>query len=240
MPGITVGGIPLGGLTLQQASAVIDHVWNVEYRIDVVDSHDSSVGWQVAPSEFGLGVDAQTSAELAFARGRGTGVVQGVLDMIDAWLNGWSIQPWVSYDPIAARDALESWSTRMDVAPVDADFSVHAGEIIPVTAQQGRRLDRFVGWVQQIAVGGAQCGDVHPEVPPPALVEDGTHEVNQEGDENGIPRDVGPSGQRVSGMRTAVMHWFLLVTVPGQAFIFHAPLRATVGAAPEAPIISAI
>jgi lipoprotein-anchoring transpeptidase ErfK/SrfK len=141
MPGITVGGIPLGGLTLQQASAVIDHVWNVEYRIDVVDSYNSSVGWHVAPSEFGLGVDAQTSAELAFARGRGAGVAQGVIDMIDTWLSGWSIQPWVSYDPIAARTALESWATRMDVAPVDADFSVHDGEIIPVTAQQGRRLD---------------------------------------------------------------------------------------------------
>lgn len=141
LPGVSVGGIPLQGLTLQQASAVIDHVWNMEYRIDIVDSANSSVGWQAAPAEFGLRVDAQISAELAQARGRGTGVIQGMIDMVDTWLNGWNIQPWVSYDPIAARNALDSWATRMDVAPVDADFSLADGEIIPVTAQEGRRLD---------------------------------------------------------------------------------------------------
>jgi lipoprotein-anchoring transpeptidase ErfK/SrfK len=141
MPGVSVGGIPLQGLTLQQASAVINQVWNVEYRIGVVNSSDSKVGWHVAPSEFGLGVDAQVSAELAYARGRGEGVILGVLDMIDTWLNGWAIQPWVSYDPMAARNAVETWATRMYVAPIDADLSVHEGEIIPVTAQQGRLLD---------------------------------------------------------------------------------------------------
>lgn len=141
MPGVSVGGIPLQGLTLQQASAVIDHVWNVEYRIGVVDSSDSSLGWQVAPGEFGLSVDSRVSAELAYARGRGAGVIRGVIDMIDSWLNGWAIQPWVSYDPVAARSAIDTWATRMDVAPVDADISLRDGEIIPVTAQQGRRLD---------------------------------------------------------------------------------------------------
>ncbi len=141
MPGVQVGGIPLEGLTVQQASAVLDQVWNVEYRISIIDLDDASLEWEVAPSEIGLSVDAQMSAKLAYARGRGAGVIMGVKHMIDTWLDGWAIEPWVSFDALAARSAIRSWASGMNVAPVDADLILRDGEIIQVTAQQGRSLD---------------------------------------------------------------------------------------------------
>ena len=141
MPGVQVSGIPLEGLTVRQASAVLDQVWNEEYSISIVDMSDASLEWEVLPSEIGLSVDAQISAELAYARGRGAGVITGVRHMIDTWLNGWAIEPWVSLDTLTARSAILSWASEMHIATVDADLILRDGEIIQIAAQQGRRLD---------------------------------------------------------------------------------------------------
>lgn len=141
LPGVHVGGIPLQGLTVQQAQAVLDQVWNAEYRIHLVDVSGSSLERQVPPSEFGLGVDAQLSAELAQARGRGAGVIMGVAHMIDTWLHGWTIQPWVTFDALAARQALESWASELHVTSLDADLFFHDGEIVQIAALSGRTLD---------------------------------------------------------------------------------------------------
>jgi len=141
MPGVQVGGVPMQGLTIQQATAVIDRVWNVEYDISVIDASDTSQEWSVSPSEFGLSVDAHASAELAYARGRGAGVIMGTRYMIDTWLNGWAIQPWVSFDLLAARNAIQSWASTMNVAAIDADLALRDGEIFQVAARDGRSLD---------------------------------------------------------------------------------------------------
>jgi LysM repeat protein len=141
LPGVQVGGIPLEGLTVRQASAVLDQVWNEEYSISIVDMSDASTEWVVLPSEIGLSVDAQISAELAYCRGRGAGVITRVRHMIDTWLNGWAIVPWVSFDLVAARSAILSWASEMHIATVDADLIIRDGEIIQIAAQQGRYLD---------------------------------------------------------------------------------------------------
>jgi LysM repeat protein len=141
LPGVQVGGIPMQGLSATQAAAVLDQVWNGEYRISVIDMADSSLAWEVAPSDFGLSVDAQASAELAYARGRGAGVISGVIQMIETWLNGWPIQPWVTFDALAARRAIESWAAQLRIEAIDADLYLQEGEVVQVDSQQGRSLD---------------------------------------------------------------------------------------------------
>jgi lipoprotein-anchoring transpeptidase ErfK/SrfK len=141
MPGVQVGGIPLEGLTLQQASAVVDLVWNVEVRIQAIDLSDISPYWEFAPSEIGLGVDANASAQLAHAHGRDAGLIQGMRQMIEGWLDGRTLQPYVTFDPDTALQAIETWADALHIPATDADLILQDGESVQVAAQEGRSLD---------------------------------------------------------------------------------------------------
>ncbi|HEY70352.1 MAG TPA: L,D-transpeptidase family protein [Anaerolineae bacterium] len=141
MPGVQVGGIPLEGLTLQQASAVMDLVWNVEVRIQAIDLTDASPYWEFAPSEIGLRVDANASAQLAHAHGRDAGLIHSVRQMIDGWFNGCALQPYVTFDSNIALQAIETWADVLHIPATNADLIVQDGESIQVAAQEGRSLD---------------------------------------------------------------------------------------------------
>ena len=141
MPGVQVGGIPLEGLTLQQASAVMDLVWNVEVRIQAIDLADTSPYWEFAPSEIGLGVDALASAQLAHAHGRDSGLIHGIRQMIDGWLNGRALQPYVTFDPNIASQTIETWADVLHIPATNADLILQDGESIQIAAQDGRSLD---------------------------------------------------------------------------------------------------
>jgi hypothetical protein len=141
MPGVQVGGVPLEGLTLQQASIVMDLVWNVEYRLQAIDLTDASPYWELTPSEIGLGVDAHASAQMAHAHGRHAGLIHGIEQMIDGWINGRTLQPSVTFDPIIARQAIKTWADELHIPATDADLILQEGEGIQVAAQEGRSLD---------------------------------------------------------------------------------------------------
>jgi LysM repeat protein len=140
-PGVRVGGRLLQGMTMQQASAELERLWNQEHRILAIDYADTTRSWIVAPDEFGLSVDAQSSAAVAYAHGRQGGLLAGITQMFDGWIYGLEIRPWVFYDPVAARLGLEAWVAEVNVAPVEADLWLEDGKTVQVTGQAGKALD---------------------------------------------------------------------------------------------------
>jgi len=67
-PGVKVAGVDIGGLTVEQASHVLDNAWNVDRRLLI--KSDQGV-WQDSPLAFGLWMDAGKTAEIAHEIGRG-------------------------------------------------------------------------------------------------------------------------------------------------------------------------
>jgi hypothetical protein len=141
MPGVTVGGMPLEGLSLERASQELDRVWNRELRLTAVDSSDVDRAWVVTPAEFGLGVDAQATAMRAFSVGRGQGLIRG----IGTWLRGFrqsmDVLPWVYLDDSAARNGLETWAEVVEIPSAEAQLSVDDGEVKYQPGRFGRLLD---------------------------------------------------------------------------------------------------
>ncbi|TET81991.1 MAG: LysM peptidoglycan-binding domain-containing protein [Anaerolineales bacterium] len=141
LPGVQVGGVPLQDLTVHEAIAEIDRVWNVDYRITVVDTTELARSWVVMPSEFGLRVDAQASAKQAYSVGRDQGIIAGVTHMVKTWMGGWEVTPWVTFDPIAARAGLEAWRARVEVPSVEGTLALEGGEVVQTIGQVGKNLD---------------------------------------------------------------------------------------------------
>jgi hypothetical protein len=140
LPGVHAGGVPLQGLTLDQAERELDRIWNEAYRITAVDAQDPGRSWIVQPSEFGLRVDSHATAAQVFSIGRGQGLVQGVTQMITAYREGIDVRPWVALDPQVAQASLMQWAQVIDQAAIDGDLRLTGETVERVYGQPGRAL----------------------------------------------------------------------------------------------------
>lgn len=141
MPGVTVGGMPLEGMSLERATRELDRVWNQELRLIAVDSSNADRAWIVTPTEFGLGVDAQATAMRAFSVGRGEGLIKGV----GTWLRGFrqpiNVLPWIYLDNEAARKGFEVWAESIEIPSTEVHLSVAGGEVAYNPGRSGWILD---------------------------------------------------------------------------------------------------
>lgn len=139
-PGVSVGEVPVGGLSLQQAIVQLDRAWNQELQITAVDTADAGRIWLASPSEFGLSVDAESSARQAYAHGRANGL-GGIRDLLQTFSAGFQLTPVVRFDEAAARAGLQRWSTSVSFSPQDAQLGFASGRVNAVPSQWGRQLD---------------------------------------------------------------------------------------------------
>ena len=138
LPGVRIGEVSLEGLAVHEAVARLNRNLNDGSSVIVVDTLDPNRAWVVSPSEFGLSVDAQASAEQAYAVGREEGVVAGVEQM---YSEGWQAAPQVSFNPEVARTALDRWATAVYVPKVEGTLRVEGGAVLQTYGQVGKVLD---------------------------------------------------------------------------------------------------
>lgn len=140
LPGVQAGGVPLQGLTLDEAERELNRIWNEGYRITAVDAQDAGRSWIIQPSEFGLRVDSRATAAQVFSIGRGQGLVEGVTQMITAYREGIDVRPWVVLDPLDAHTALVKWAQEIDQAAVEGELKLIGETVERIHGQPGRAL----------------------------------------------------------------------------------------------------
>ncbi len=140
-PGLTVGGVPVGGMPTEQAAEAVDRAWNEQARLIVVDTTDSARIWQASPADFGLRVDAPASIARAHQIGRDANWVQGLSDLLYALQYGSEIAPVVVFDEATAEASLISWAGLASILPAEAVLEVRQGEVVASPGQPGKALD---------------------------------------------------------------------------------------------------
>jgi LysM repeat protein len=140
-PGVTIGEVPLGGMSIEQAIEALDTAWNRELQITAVDASDAGRIWLVSPSDFGFAVDAASSAQLAHGVARQGNLITSVQEMLTAFVEGWNLTPIVTFDEGKARSGLETWAGSASIEAQDAQLGFNAGEISASPAVWGRKLD---------------------------------------------------------------------------------------------------
>ncbi len=141
LPGVQVGGVPVQGLTPNQAAAELDRVWNQELRMTAVDLSDPSRAWLTEPAEFGLRVNPEESAARAYAAGRGQDLLDGFVAIWEGLNSPREIPPKVDFDPLVALEAYDRWAPRLALASTDADLSLEGEALRVSTSSAGRELD---------------------------------------------------------------------------------------------------
>lgn len=140
VPGITIDGVSVGGMTPDEAQAVLERRFTYDDSA-VFTFRDGEKFWQVTAGELGVRFDAAGAINEAFARGRGGDAIGDLVSQGLIWLNGEAISPNVIYDQSAAVARLQAIGKEIDHAAVNGHLVVSGQSITAVPGQTGRVLD---------------------------------------------------------------------------------------------------
>ncbi len=139
-PGVTVAGLSVGDLTVEQAATVLDDLWNRQLTLQVVDP-PSGAAWTMTPGELGLSVDGLQTAQHAFAVGREQQLLQAIQQAATSLREGVNLDPVVAVDLATAQRRLESVGMVAGTPAQDARLEIISGVVQVFPAREGRDLN---------------------------------------------------------------------------------------------------
>ena len=146
-PGVTVGGIDLGGMDRETAQGVLSAKMNEltdPYTITI--TADGQELGAYTPSQLGGYTNAQELTEQAYAVGRtggAAGFVGGGLTMAQGLLGAATeLSPAIVYDQETLEEAVAEIATGFDLAPLDGSWELSREGLFATKHQDGRALDR--------------------------------------------------------------------------------------------------
>ncbi len=147
--GVSVAGIPLGGMTLEEAARTIQREMTPYPGETLILRHEDRT-WVLGPDDLGVGVDAQTTAVQAFAVGRSGAAGQGFLRSLMADLGaqgaalaaGRRIKPVLQYDEGQIAVVMQQIVNAVDLPPREATLTINGLDISSTPGYAGRRVNQ--------------------------------------------------------------------------------------------------
>ncbi len=139
-PGISVGGIDLGGLTPAEATErVVDKfTYPQTGRIFLQDGKEA---WQVTPADLGLYLDPETSVTQAYQLGRQGNIFTNITEQFRTWQSPVNLSPVYIYDQRRAHQYLTNLAATIDKPVVEANVGLNGVDVQVRSGQTGRELD---------------------------------------------------------------------------------------------------
>ncbi|MBE0689419.1 MAG: L,D-transpeptidase family protein [Anaerolineae bacterium] len=134
LPRVSVAGVPVGGKTTEQASALIAETW----RGRGIILRDGNSEYPVAADVLGITLDSQASAEAALGYGRIDGGVGGFLRAVFSHTD---VPPVAAFDAQVFASGLAEIAPHIEVSPRNAGVQFVNGEVQPRPAVDGRLID---------------------------------------------------------------------------------------------------
>ena len=153
--GVEVAGIPLGGLTIDEAAdAIRDEL--TPFPGETITLRHGDRTWSLSPSDLGVSVDAQALAAEAFAVGRqgaladtGTSVLASLQGLREDLTAQWyAMDAGVSFPPIIRFDQnhltliLKQVAQEVDLPPREGTLSISGLEVSGASGEPGRMVDQ--------------------------------------------------------------------------------------------------
>ncbi len=153
-PGVSVAGVPLGDLTVDEAtSAIADAL--TPYPGPDVTLRFGDRRWVLSADDLGVTVDASATAAQAYAIGRHglvasgaatvsgmfAGLQQDLLVQWDALRNGVSVQPTLARNEDRQAQVIARLAQEVDLAPVEGQLSIDGLQVVGTPGRMGRAMD---------------------------------------------------------------------------------------------------
>jgi vancomycin resistance protein YoaR len=138
--GVSINGTNLGGLTLQQAAAVIGRKIDFPLTSQITVQYGDKT-WTATPAELGLYLDVNASAQAAFDLGRSGGMLERLAQQLSISRYGRPISPTFIYDQNRSQQFLQNIASQIDKPAVEASITLNRTEVGLTNGQAGQTLD---------------------------------------------------------------------------------------------------
>jgi lipoprotein-anchoring transpeptidase ErfK/SrfK len=171
-PGVSVYGVNLGGLTVEEATARLQTAFPDPTTL-LVTLRDGERTWSRSWADLGIHPDVQATAALAYQVGRSGSPQEQYRAQLRGLLTGYPLSPVIVLpDPARATAALEALAPEIAIPPVNAGLVISPDSVIPVPGRAGRELDveaTVAGLAHAVSVGkdGLVIELLARQVPPP-------------------------------------------------------------------------
>jgi vancomycin resistance protein YoaR len=153
-PGVSVAGVPLGGLTNEQAAAAITDALT-PYPGAEITLRFGDKSWVLTPDTLGVSVDGSATAAQAFAVGRHglqatasssvldmlAGLKRDAVDQFHALTDGVPIEPILQYDGDQQAAVVRRVAEAVDLAPVEGAITITDTDVTGTPGRLGRAMD---------------------------------------------------------------------------------------------------
>jgi vancomycin resistance protein YoaR len=140
LPGVTLNGISLGGLTYDDAAVVISKTSSFPQSGRIV-LQDGENNWMVNPEQMGFTLNVFASAQNALSIGQNGSVFTRIADTLAAVFYGYSASPTFLFDENQALQYLVSLSAQIDQPMQNAGLRIENSQVVITHGQPGRALD---------------------------------------------------------------------------------------------------
>ena len=156
LPGVTLNGISLGGLTREEAIQTIAANYSFPQTGRILIEYDKQ-NWMVSPAQLGVYLDAESSANKALKVGK-----SNPLDGFETFLTGYEISPTFIFDQNAALTYLNQLASLVNQPVKEASLGIQNTQVVVNQGQPGRVVD-IASSLQSISdqVGKMQDGIVN-------------------------------------------------------------------------------
>lgn len=139
-PGVSVAGVRMDGFSRQEAAGALATA-SGRFALGEVILRDGAKEWRSSLGALGLRLDTEASVRQALQDGRGTSVLENLVDQFVGLREGHALAPILTSDG-ERRALLASVAREVDRPMVNASLVTHADGVVELTpAQVGRRLE---------------------------------------------------------------------------------------------------
>ena len=139
-PGVSVAGIPIGGLTPSEAEALLEEAYQYPESLWPTLVYGER-RWKVAPADLGVRLDAADTAMRAYRLGRDGPLFQDLWLQAQMALEGYTLEPTLTYDPALTAGYLRRLAQEVDQPVRDAVLVIRDLQVAATTSQVGRQVD---------------------------------------------------------------------------------------------------
>jgi vancomycin resistance protein YoaR len=138
-PGVSIGGVPVGGKTLQDAATLLTREITYPYG-GKITLQDGTSSWAVSPLEVGLVFDPQTSIQEAYQIGRSDPFPANLFVQWKTLISGTDASPSFIFDQRIGGAYLETLNAQIYKPVVEPSIAVNGTQVGVVEGAKGRTL----------------------------------------------------------------------------------------------------
>ncbi|MBN2388910.1 MAG: VanW family protein [Anaerolineales bacterium] len=140
VPGVSVAGVDLSGLTVEEAAVRLSQTLTYPYSGQVLFVDGDRV-WTATPAELGMVFDVGRTIQAAYDIGRSGGMFSDLAGQLNARQGGVDIQPVVMIDERVAHAYLEQIVLAINQPMLEAELQLNGTEVLYHPGQVGRVFD---------------------------------------------------------------------------------------------------